>query len=325
MMKVSIAMATYNGEEYIQEQLQSLVNQSIKPDELVISDDKSTDNTLEIIESFIDEAPFKVKLIVNDKNLGYTGNFNSALMNTTGDVVFLCDQDDVWYPEKIEYMLNLMNGNQDNLLYMNDALLTDSVLNSKKLTKYGQIKSAELGPQAFIMGCCCMVRRELLSLCLPIPRDFKGHDDWIVGIAEGLNKKYIDEEVLQYYRRHETNESAFIPNRLKKITKVDLWFAAFKKLCFNKQRRLEEASAHLVQKGLFLQGLSDIKNSIPQTYEKSFDIYLESKKEELKVLNLRYSLRGNNIFKRFFKAIYFYFFIYDKKTRFQNMLRDMLS
>jgi len=324
-MNISIAMATYNGEMYIQEQLQSFVNQSIKPDELVISDDSSTDNTLRIIESFIEEAPFKVKLIVNDKNLGYTGNFNSALMDTTGDVVFLSDQDDAWYPEKIEYMLNLMNRNQDYLLYMNDALLTDSQLNSKKLTKYSQIKSAKLGPEAFVMGCCCMVRRELLEFCLPIPRDFKGHDDWIVGIAEGLNKKYIDEAVLQYYRRHETNESTFIPNRLKKITKRDLWFSALNKLFFNKQERRDEANIHLIQKGVFLQGLLDIKKNIPQIDVKSFDIYLERKKSEIKVLNLRYSLRGNIFYKRIFKAIYFYFFIYDKKTRFQNMLRDMLS
>lgn len=324
-MKISIAMATYNGEQYVYEQLQSFAEQSILPNEVVISDDKSSDNTLEIINQFIEKAPFKIVLIQNEQNLGYTGNFNAALMNTTGDVVFLSDQDDVWYPNKIEHMLNVMNNYPDNLVYMNDALLTDSELNSKDLTKCGQIKSAGLGDETFVMGCCCMIRKELLNFCLPIPNKLKGHDDWIVTIADGLSKKYIEKTVLQFYRRHETNESTFIANRITKVTKKDIWLTAYKNIFSNKQERFDNADIFMEQKNIFFQGLLEIKKNIPQKYVKAFDTFLSSKNKDIEILTLRYSLRKSNIIIRVFKAVYYYYFIYEKKTRFQNMLRDMVS
>ena len=99
-LRISIAMSTYNGGKYLQEQLDSFLAQTSLPDELVITDDCSTDNTLEIIQAFAAMAPFEVRWEQNEKNLGYTGNFNQALMKTTGDLVFLSDQDDVWFPEK---------------------------------------------------------------------------------------------------------------------------------------------------------------------------------------------------------------------------------
>jgi glycosyltransferase involved in cell wall biosynthesis len=324
-MKVSIAMATYNGEEYIKEQLESFINQTIQPDELIISDDKSTDNTLKIIHEFAENVSFEIKVTVNDYNLGYTGNFNSALLKSTGDVVFLCDQDDVWFPEKIKHMLNVMNNNPDNLVYMNDTLLTDDKLNSKNLTKYGQIKSADLGDDKFVMGCCCMIRQELLTYCLPVPSELKGHDDWIVGIAEGLSQKYIDETVLQYYRRHESNESNFIANKTKKINKKDIWFSELKKMILKKEIRLNKANEYLKQEKIFFKGLLNIKKLIPKKFDEEFKKFLDKRIEKLKVLELRYRLRESNIIKRSISAPYFYFFVYDKKTRFRNMLRDIIS
>ena len=324
-MKISIAMATYNGAQYIQKQLESFIDQTIKPYEIIISDDCSTDNTLKIINDFREKVPFKVNVIVNSKNLGYTGNFNSALMNTTGDVIFLSDQDDVWYPNKIEHMLNVMEGKPNNLVYMNDALLTDSNLNSKHLTKYGQIKSAGLSDSKFVMGCCCMVRRELLNFCLPIPFNLKGHDDWIVGIAEGIQQKYIDKTTLQYYRRHEYNESNFIANRVKKVTKKDIWVAEFKKLFFNKNERIIKANEFIEQHEIFLEALINIKENIPLKYKEKFDKLLDQQNKKIELLRLRYILRNSNIFSRIFKVIYFYFYLYNKETRLQNMLRDLIS
>lgn len=213
-------MATYNGGKYIQEQLQSFVDQTRQPDELIITDDCSTDDTEIIVKKFAKNAPFKVEFHRNEKNLGYCGNFNAALMRTSGDIVFLSDQDDVWFPEKIEYMTKIAESNPDVLAVMNDAELTDGELNSVKLTKLGQMKSAGMGPERFVMGCCAAVRRELLDLCLPIPKDFKAHDNWIIAFADGLNAKVVDSKVLQYYRRHESNESQFIANRTTKVNRL---------------------------------------------------------------------------------------------------------
>jgi len=211
-LKISIAMATYNGAKYLREQLDSFVAQTRLPDELVITDDCSTDNTIEIIQAFAATAPFAVRWEQNEKNHGYTGNFNHALMKTTGDLVFLSDQDDVWFPEKLAIMERYALDNPTALVMMNDAALTDAALNDTGLTKQGQIASAGLDQSAFVMGCCAVVRRELLDICLPIPAQFNGHDGWIVKLAEGVGRKHVVPDVLQWYRRHEANESQFIAN-----------------------------------------------------------------------------------------------------------------
>jgi len=141
-MKISIAMATYNGAQYLEAQLQSFVDQTRPPDELIITDDCSTDGTADIVYEFAKTAPFEVVFCRNEKNLGYCGNFNAALMQTTGDLVFLSDQDDVWFPEKIAYIAEVAERNPEMLVVMNDAALTDGGLNEVGLTKIGQIRSA---------------------------------------------------------------------------------------------------------------------------------------------------------------------------------------
>jgi glycosyltransferase involved in cell wall biosynthesis len=149
-------MATYNGAKYIGEQLESFLIQSRQPDEVIISDDCSTDGTWEIINSFSASAPFEVIVLRNTRNLGYSANFNSALTRTTGDLVFLSDQDDVWFPHKIEHMVSFAENNSDALLFMNDAALTDGNLNDVGLTKIGQFMSAGMSLDSFVMGCCCL-------------------------------------------------------------------------------------------------------------------------------------------------------------------------
>jgi glycosyltransferase involved in cell wall biosynthesis len=100
-MKTSIALATYNGEKYVEEQLDSYLTQTVLPDELIVSDDCSTDATQQMLGAFAKKAPFRVVLLCNIENVGYGQNFSRALSQTTGDLVFLSDKDDVWFPEKI--------------------------------------------------------------------------------------------------------------------------------------------------------------------------------------------------------------------------------
>lgn len=219
-MKVSIAMATYNGADYIEEQLNSFISQTRQPDELIITDDCSTDSTYQIVTDFSKKAPFDVVFSINNHNLGYTGNFNQALSKATGDIVFLSDQDDVWLPEKIETVLSAAEANPEALLIMNDADLTDKNLNLLGLTKIDQIRSLGQRENGFVMGCCCAARKELLSLCLPIPEGIKGHDNWVVGFAARMNRRIILSRSLQLYRRHNNNESHYIANSTKKINKL---------------------------------------------------------------------------------------------------------
>ncbi len=112
MNKISIAMTTYNGEKYIEKQLLSLLNQSRKPDEVIIKDDDSTDDTVNIVSSFIKEHHLNNwKFTVNENNIGYKKNFYNAISETSGDIIFLCDQDDIWYEDKINEIARLFEQN----------------------------------------------------------------------------------------------------------------------------------------------------------------------------------------------------------------------
>lgn len=218
-MKISIALGTYNGACFLQAQLDSFVAQTRRPDELVATDDGSTDNTIGILESFAATAPFKVSVRRNERNFGYGGNFNQALLRTRGDLVFLSDQDDVWFPHKIERIAAIAAQDLRALVFMNDAALTDADLRDTGLTKLGQIHSAGFNESNFVMGCCAAVKRDLLDLCLPMPEECFEHDIWIVGIADRMGRKRIVPEVLQYYRRHNDNESQWIVNRTTRVTR----------------------------------------------------------------------------------------------------------
>ena len=102
--KVSVAMCTYNGQRFLDQQLQSFLDQTVQPDELVVCDDVSSDDSMAMVEAFAARAPFTVKLFRNAQNLGYSRNCERAIAQCTGDLVLLCDQDDVWDRRKIEIL-----------------------------------------------------------------------------------------------------------------------------------------------------------------------------------------------------------------------------
>jgi len=295
-VKISIAMATYNGAQYIQEQLQSFVGQTRKPDELIITDDCSTDQTEAIVREFAKTAPFTVRFNRNEKNQGYCGNFNAALMKTTGDLVFLSDQDDVWFPKKIEHMIGVSERNPQALVLMNDAALTDRGLNEVGLTKVGQIKSAGYDLDSFVMGCCCVVRRELLSLCMPIPSGFKGHDNWLIWFADGLNAKVVDTNVLQYYRRHESNESRNIANRTEKVTRINAVLHSFGKLFC--RPNVDPVCNQLEQLRMFEAAVSGLFAKENEAYKTQL-VFLEARiKKRIIVMEARCSARDKAFFSR---------------------------
>lgn len=103
-MRISIAMALYNGERFVREQLDSFTNQTRLPDELVVSDDASTDRGVEVVRDFAARAPFPVRLLGNEVNVGCTKNFERAIRECNGDIIFTSDFDDVWYPDRLATM-----------------------------------------------------------------------------------------------------------------------------------------------------------------------------------------------------------------------------
>lgn len=221
-MRISIAMATYNGEKYLQEQLDSFLNQTRLPDELVISDDCSTDNTLQILENFAQSAPFDVKIYQNDHNLGFTRNFENVLKKTSGDIIFLSDQDDIWFSNKIEFITDFAQQNEQYLLYINDAEICLADGTPTGLTKLNQTLALGLPEKDFTTGCCMAIRKKLKDIALPIPKKRHTHDTWLNRLSQILVMRKVIPVVLQLYRRHGENNSDWIASRTKKQTRFDL-------------------------------------------------------------------------------------------------------
>lgn len=321
-MRISIALATYNGAAYIKEQLESFNMQSRLPDELIITDDCSTDETVKIIEKFAIDARFKVILSVNKNNLGYAGNFNAALEKTTGDLVFLSDQDDVWFPNKLEYMSKLAEEHSNFLILMNDAALTDASLNEVGLTKLGQIKSAGMTEKSFVMGCCCVVRRELLDICMPIPLDFKAHDNWLVAFAYALKAKKVDNKILQFYRRHESNESQFIANSKTKVTRKQALVKCVKGVFDKKLPWREKESIEQLQ----LLALGIKESSVSDKHLANLQKFLSDTEEKIKVQSQRLELRRKSFILRV-PAVFSHLVKggYNNTNGIQSVIRDFLG
>ena len=125
---ISIALCTYNGSRYLKEQLDSIAGQTRLPSELIIRDDRSTDDTVDIARRFAETAPFAVKVHVNSENVGSTKNFELAIEGCSGDIIALSDQDDIWLPQKLERLEAEFAADPGVGLVFSDAELTDEKL-----------------------------------------------------------------------------------------------------------------------------------------------------------------------------------------------------
>jgi Glycosyltransferases involved in cell wall biogenesis len=215
MSKISIALCTYNGEKYLPEQLESISAQTRLPDELIVNDDGSSDETARIIISFAKRAPFPVSLEINEKNLGSTKNFERAIARSTGDIIFLSDQDDAWEPEKIERMEKIfLSDERIGLVFSNAALIDE---NSRPLGKnlwdfsFPKRERREkekmfeiLLRQNVVTGATAAFRARFRRDFMPIPADVPNliHDAWIaLVIAASARIEFIDENLVRY-RQH---------------------------------------------------------------------------------------------------------------------------
>jgi glycosyltransferase involved in cell wall biosynthesis len=198
-------MATYNGEKYIKEQLDSILFQLTKDDEVIVSDDSSGDNTVEIINSYYDN---RIRIFENQKFKSPIFNFENALKHANGDVIVLADQDDIWQGNKIETIKKYM---QEYDLVLSDADIIDE--HGKNLhesfyklngSRNGLIKNIVKNSY---LGCTMAFNRKVLDKSLPFPKDIPMHDWWIGLIAEMYGKTYFIEDKLISYRRHGNNAS----------------------------------------------------------------------------------------------------------------------
>jgi glycosyltransferase involved in cell wall biosynthesis len=222
-MKVSIAMATYNGARYLPDQLDSFLRQNRQPDELVVCDDGSTDATPEILGWFRQGVPFPVHLYRHKKNLGFAKTFETAISNCSGELIFLSDQDDIWFPTKIGVVEQTLLSTPGKLLLVHDGELVDENLVSHGVTYQRQVLAGYRSLDHLATGALTAVRRELLQYALPFPAGVVGHDGWLHDIARLLHTRLVLEQPLQLVRRHSSNTSAWVASSIKKINALDVW------------------------------------------------------------------------------------------------------
>lgn len=204
-MQISVCIATYNGENYIKEQISSILPQLSETDEIIVSDDGSKDNTLTIIESLNDT---RIKIIHNNIKHGFVSNFENAIQHAKGDYIFLSDQDDIWTANKIKICLQYL---QIADLVVHNALLVNAQGEKSNIDFFSIRKSKSgywknLYKNSFI-GCCMAFKSSLLDSILPFPKHILWHDMWIGLMAEKKGKTIFIPDILLYYRRHGNNAS----------------------------------------------------------------------------------------------------------------------
>lgn len=231
-MRISIAMTTYNGADYILEQLESLRTQNLAADEIIIIDDCSTDNTVDLIYTYIQEYQLDHWVLMrNSSNIGWRKNFRKALQSTTGDVIFLCDQDDIWHKDKISLMVEQFHKRPSMELLASNYEILDSGRNDKikirdiKLDNGAVIPFSLANKSISVMrpGCTFAVKRELVVLLKKYDIDRFGHDNILWNLAMMRGTLYLYLKRLMHFRRHET--SASVPeqslSRDRRVVEVD--------------------------------------------------------------------------------------------------------
>lgn len=202
-MKISVCMAVYNGEDFIKEQIDSILPQLKDSDELIVSDDGSTDQTLSIINSYADD---RISVYPSGRK-NIILNFENALKKATGEIIFLSDQDDVWYPNKVSKMVKYL---QDfDLVFSNASVFNDTIDETTLLFNKGKIRTGlfrNLIKNNFI-GATMAFNRPILDKALPFPVNIYMHDAWIGSVAEIGGKTFYLDEPLIFYRRHGGNAS----------------------------------------------------------------------------------------------------------------------
>lgn len=221
-MKISVALCTFNGQEYIQSQLNSIFNQTYLPDEIVICDDNSSDITLSLIHTIAQDSSIDVRVFKNATRLNVVKNFEKAISLCAGDIIFLCDQDDLWMPDKVEKMYSYFNENPTiNVAFTNAYLINDSGSQFIDKRLFDVVNFTKLAQQYFlegfgfellnignrVTGATMAIRKEYVSHILPMS-EMVGivHDELIALTAIADRSIGFIDECLIKYRVHSTQK-----------------------------------------------------------------------------------------------------------------------
>lgn len=233
---VSIALCTYNGANHLRQQIETLIHQTYPVLEIVISDDASTDDSASVIEHYR-QKDSRIKVILNDQNIGYIKNFEKTIKACTGSFIAPCDQDDIWKPDKIEILLN--NIGDHELIYHDSDFVNEELQSLNK--KVSDIKRFYRGADSrhFLLENCvsghaCMFRSGLREIIFPFP-DVQYHDWWIALAACGISSIGFVSDSLVLYRQHHYSHTDILSIKSENLNQ--------NKISFQRRQNLLNAAA----------------------------------------------------------------------------------
>lgn len=225
---VSVALCTFNGGKYLSEQLQSLARQERAIDDLVVCDDGSTDETQAILREFAAGASVPARIEINPRQLGVSRNFQQAISLCRGEIIFLCDQDDRWRPDKVRRMLECFTNDKIGLAFSNAKVIeADGKATGRRFWDSIWFNAAEqasvrdgralpvLLRHAIAAGSMLAFRTKFLSLILPLPDLPRSHDIWITTLIAAVAQLAAVDEDLIDYRLHDSNQIGLPPGGLR--------------------------------------------------------------------------------------------------------------
>ena len=292
-MKISVAICTYNGELYVEEQLMSICNQSRRPDEIIIFDDASTDNTVKIIKRILSSKNIEYTIVENEKNMGVTKNFENAIKKCTGDIIFTSDQDDVWYIDKVKIIERIFKENKKCNLVFTNASLVDSELKEFKIDLW---KSVGFKPsienkyiidillnRCVVTGATMAIRNCKLEKLFPIPNGWL-HDGWLA-IIYAMNNRvlYLDKKLI-LYRQHSNNVVG--AKNINLIGKIKSYFNNIKKIKKVRSDRLKRYKSVYNYSQFYRNESTDINNKLNRCIYFWEDMNKLNSKNRLKSIHL---------------------------------------
>ena len=224
---ISVAICLFNGEKYLQEQLDSISNQSRLPDELIVCDDNSTDRTLSIVEKYSESTPFPVRIVRNKTNIGSTRNFEKVICLCEGDIISLSDQDDVWHYDKLKLIEEVFNSStQVGVIFSNGNIVNEDLsplgytlwdkyyFGKRRKRMFSNGKALQvLLKNNVVTGATMAFRSSLRDKLLPLSPLWV-HDSWIALLSSIISDiKFIDKELIEY-RQHEDQQIGGIKNNM---------------------------------------------------------------------------------------------------------------
>ena len=276
--KIEILLATYNGEKYVGEQIDSIINQTYNNWELLIRDDNSKDRTLEILKEY-EKKDKRIKVIEDKKgNLGFVKNFEELLNNSKEDWIMFSDQDDYWLENKIEKYVAILNTSSEDILKKpmlihsnsficddNLEIIKDEFINSKIANKYNE---DDFYFAYFVQGSTVLINRAIIDLALPFSKNVTVHDRYFHLLAEFLGKRIFINESLIKYRQHSNNKIGAKSSVISKILKKRYFHTEDRELILEIQKKYKDnlGTEQIEKIEKYLEVTNDKKNRFLRFY-----------------------------------------------------------